>query len=74
MTDARSLVFCAAMEAGENWPLRKRVKLLRSLAEFAGTPEGAQPLITLADELEASDRRCREFAFRISNPEVEASR
>lgn len=68
MTEARSLVFQAALEAGEGWPLRKREKLLRALAEFAGTPEQSQPLIELADALSASDRQCREFAFRISTP------
>jgi len=69
VTEARSLVFEAALQAGESWPLRKRERLLRALAEFAGTPEQAQPLLDLAADLAASDRQCREFAFRFSSPQ-----
>lgn len=68
VTEARFLVFEAALQAGESWPLQKRVRLLQALAEFAGTPEQAQPLIDLAADLAASDRQCREFAFRFSSP------
>lgn len=65
MTSARSIVLSAALEAGESWPTSKRVQLLRAISEFAGTPEASEPFNKLADDLEAADRRCREFAFRI---------
>lgn len=64
MSDARSIVFAAALEASEARPLKQRVEILRALAEFAGSPEAARQLVALANDLEDADRRCREFAFQ----------
>ncbi len=66
MSRSRSIVFSAALEASESRPLHQRIEILRALAEFAGSPDEATPLIALADDLEAADRRCREFAFQFS--------
>lgn len=66
MSKARTILFHAALEAAEHWPLKRRIEVLRALAEFAGSPEEAQPLILLAADLEAADQRCREFAFQFA--------
>lgn len=66
MSSARSLLFMAALEAAERWPVSKRAALYRALAEFAGCPERSQEFLCLAQALDDADQRCREFEFRFT--------
>lgn len=54
--------FC--LEHAEAAPVARRAFLYRGLAEFCGDAAEQSTLLQLAADLEAADRRCREFAFR----------
>ena len=54
--------FC--LDHAEQVPVTRRVSLYRGLAEICADAQESAALNKLADELEAADRRCREFAFR----------
>jgi hypothetical protein len=62
--NARSLVFKAAMEAGQCWPLRKRIELYKALALLAGNPTDAAPFDDMANDLESADQRHRDLSLR----------
>ena len=62
------LVIQTCLEAASTLPVHRRVVLYRALAEICGCPQEAASLRQLADDLEAADHRCREFAFRIQSP------
>ena len=47
-------------------PLSKRIRLYRGLSKLCGDEVHAPQLEKLANDLEAADLRCREFAFRFS--------
>lgn len=68
MTNARQILFEEAQAHAESLPVRRRIQLLRALAEFAGNEAETNELRSLAADLEAADHRCREFAFRFSAP------
>lgn len=61
----RSVIsFC--LERAPEAPVQKRVKLYRGLAEFCGNPEIAAEFRSEAAQLEAADKRCLEFAFKLT--------
>lgn len=66
MSDPRTELFEFVLTRAESEPAQRRVKIYRALAEFAGGAELTKKLNELADELEAADRRCREFAFKLT--------
>lgn len=47
-----------------NEPVHQRVKVYRALASYLGHTKQEKELLDRAGELEAADRRCREFAFQ----------
>jgi hypothetical protein len=58
------VVVSVCLEAADTLPASRRVQLYRSLAEICGCPTEASQFKALANDLEAADRRCREFAFQ----------
>lgn len=62
------LDFCISKSELE--PIRERVKLYRALANICGSPQLAAKLCHHADELEAADKRCREFAFQVRESRI----
>lgn len=54
------------LRASVNEPIRNRCAVYRTAAEWCGNEVEATKLKRLAAELEAADRRCREFAFQFS--------
>lgn len=59
-------VLSTCLEHAESLPVRRRASLYRGLAEFCGHPQEAREFNQLAADLDAADRRCREFAFKLS--------
>lgn len=59
------IVIQTCLEAAPSMPVHRRVSLYRALAEICGCPQETASLRQLADDLEAADHRCQEFAFRI---------
>lgn len=55
------LDFC--LQHADAAPLARRVLLYRGLAEFCGDAKESRGFLQLAADLEAADRRCREFHF-----------
>ena len=51
------------VRASSEAPLRTRVSLLRTAAEWCGVEQEASNLLQLANDLERADRQCREFKF-----------
>lgn len=51
------------VQASADVPLRTRVSLLRTAAEWCGSEQEAANLRQLATDLERADRLCREFKF-----------
>lgn len=47
-------------------PARKHARILRALADRCGSDKEAKDLCQQAADLEAADRRCREFTFKLS--------
>lgn len=51
------------VKASADAPLRTRVSLLRTAAEWCGVEQEAANLRQLATDLDRADRLCREFKF-----------
>ena len=68
MSPALRMVIQTCLDRADAAPLRERVRLYRSLAEFCVIRNQAATLRDIADDLEATDFRCREFAFEVLNP------
>lgn len=68
MARSRSMqvVIETCLTHAESLPPMKRAELYRCMAESCGTEQEAADLVLLASDLESADRRCREFAFRIT--------
>lgn len=47
-------------------PARKHARILRALAERCGSDKDAEELRQQAAALEAAERRCREFTFKLT--------
>ena len=62
-------VFTECFDHAQSLPVPRRAKLYRGLAEFCGSHEQAAEFNQLAGDLEAADRRSREFAFKFNNPQ-----
>lgn len=56
--------FC--LEHAAEVSVARRVSLYRGLASFCGDATEAAQFCKLADDLEAADHRCREFAFHFT--------
>ncbi|TXH12080.1 MAG: hypothetical protein E6R03_13565 [Hyphomicrobiaceae bacterium] len=56
------------LRAAEDAPLRTRVSILRTAAEFCGVQQEAANLHQIANDLERADRLCREFKFSTPSP------
>ena len=72
MDSDRNILVRHVLDTVDGLTLTKRVHVLRGLASVIGDPDETSDLNQLADELEAADHRCREFAFRFSNPQRKA--
>lgn len=68
-TELRTIIeFC--LEHAESASVQKRISLYRGLAEICGDKADAAKLRSVADELEAADKRCREFAFQVRESRI----
>jgi hypothetical protein len=54
-----------AIEQAAALPVLQRIRVYRGAAAALAEDVKARELRALADDLEAADHRCREFAFRI---------
>jgi len=66
MSTARIILFHTALKAAESKSVGERILVYRALAEFSGTPEAAQPLTSLARELEGIEARHRQVTLEIT--------
>jgi hypothetical protein len=63
MSNPHHELFQFVLEKAEQEPNSRKIRLYRALASYAGNPEEASKLNTLADGLESADHLCREFIF-----------
>ena len=64
MVNPRTELFEFVLAKLENEPIHRKVRILRALSHYAGEAELTNKLTTLAADLEAAEKRCREFAFQ----------
>lgn len=57
-------LFGEFFEHAQSLPVARRAKFYRGLAEFCGDKTEGAEFNQIAAELEAADRRCREFHFQ----------
>lgn len=69
MVNPRAELFQFILEKSEYEPTPKRVRLLRALAEYAGSEKATAELRSLADCLEAADALSQEFTFSLMRDE-----
>jgi hypothetical protein len=60
----KNILFVKALV--DTQPVARRIQIYRWLCDLAGDPWTTQQLATLADELEAAERRSREFDRALS--------
>jgi hypothetical protein len=61
------IILSYTMEHAAQDSVPNRIKIYRALSDICGSEEESNQLKQLANELEASDNRCREFAFIMAN-------
>jgi hypothetical protein len=61
-------LFTFVMDQAASQPISNRIKIYRSMAELVGVenPEATE-LNHMANELEATEKKCRQFVFNFSN-------
>ena len=59
------------MERAHEATTSDRIRIYRALSDFVGSPEETAELQNLAADLDAADRRCREFAFNFIRKELD---
>lgn len=68
MSNPHTELFDFVLEKLESEPVKRRVRMLRVLSNYAGAPELTNKLSEIADALEHADRACQEFAFQLTHP------
>ncbi len=73
MVNPRTELFQFVLDKSQTEPAPKRIRLLRALAEYAGSEKATAELRSLADCLEAAEALAQEFSFGLQRDEPQGN-